>query len=178
MEPTHVVWIPSSLGAVRLDWAETERGPQVWRIALPRPAGAPPQGPAKAPARLQPLLEGLQRFLQGQAVDFDLGLLAMERCSPFQRRVLLAEYAIPRGWVSSYGRIAAHLGQPNAARAVGTALARNPFPLVIPCHRAVRNDGRLGGFQGGLPMKQALLAQEGVAVSPTGVVLAPRWMYE
>jgi len=55
------------------------------------------------------------------------------------------------------------LGTPGAGRAVGNALARNPFPLVIPCHRAVRSDGALGGYQGGVQMKRKLLALEGVA---------------
>jgi O-6-methylguanine DNA methyltransferase len=62
------------------------------------------------------------------------------------------------------------LSAPRAARAVGTALARNPFPLIIPCHRVVRSDGMLGGFGGGLKMKKALLEMEGVAFDRSGRV--------
>jgi methylated-DNA-[protein]-cysteine S-methyltransferase len=108
------------------------------------------------------LAQQIGRFLEGQPVRFSLDLLELERCPPFQRRVLPAEFRIPRGWVTTYGRLAAHIGAPGAARAVGNALARNPFPVVIPCHRCIREDGRLGGFRGGLAMKRALLEMEGV----------------
>jgi methylated-DNA-[protein]-cysteine S-methyltransferase len=89
----------------------------------------------------------------------------------------MAEREIPRGWVSTYGRIATHLGVPGGARAVGGALARNPFPIIIPCHRAIRSDGSLGGFQGGPDMKRALLEFEGVGFSSTGRVAAERFYY-
>jgi methylated-DNA-[protein]-cysteine S-methyltransferase len=82
----------------------------------------------------------------------------------------VAERTIPRGYVSSYSALAAHIGKPKAARAAGTALARNPFPIIIPCHRTVRTDGSLGGFGGGLPMKRALLEMEGVAFDGLGHV--------
>ncbi|MBC7317034.1 MAG: MGMT family protein, partial [Chloroflexi bacterium] len=103
-------------------------------------------------------------------VAFPLDLVAWEGCSPFQKRVLLADYAIPRGQVSTYGLIAAHLGMPNAARAVGRALATNPFPILIPCHRAIRSDRTLGGYQAGLAMKRALLEMEGVRFAGERVV--------
>jgi methylated-DNA-[protein]-cysteine S-methyltransferase len=121
--------------------------------------------------------ERIQSFLRGEAIVFDLGIVALEKCSEFQRRVLLAEYDIPRGWVSTYGRIARHLGIPGGARAVGRALATNPFPIIIPCHRAILSNGRLGGFQGGQNMKRALLKMEGVEVSHTGKVLTNRIYY-
>ena len=79
--------------------------------------------------------------------------------------------------MSTYGRIARSLGMPNAARAVGTALSRNPFPIIIPCHRAIRSNGELGGFRGGLEMKRALLELEGVEFSATGKVLTGRFYY-
>ncbi len=109
-------------------------------------------------------------------MPLELGLLALDRCSAFQQRVLRTEYGIPRGRVRTYGRIARHIGVPNGARAVGNALAQNPFPLVIPCHRAVRSNGELGGFRGGLEMKAALLRLEGVEVS-SGEVVAEQFYY-
>lgn len=109
----------------------------------------------------------MQSFLEGDRVCFELSLLALEICSRFQRSVLLAEREIPRGWVSTYGKIASRVGVSGGARAVGNALARNPFPIVIPCHRAIRSDGRLGGFRGGLEMKRALLELEGIEFTPT-----------
>ncbi|MCK4472755.1 MAG: methylated-DNA--[protein]-cysteine S-methyltransferase, partial [Anaerolineae bacterium] len=136
----------------------------------------PDANPLSCPA-IAELGERIQRFLEGNAVDFELSLIALERYSEFQRGVLLAERRIPRGWVSTYGRIARSLGVPGGARAVGGALARNPFPIIIPCHRAIRSDGQLGGFQGGLRMKQSLLELEGVEVAQTGKVLTDRLYY-
>jgi len=91
-----------------------------------------------------------------------LNLPSIDQCSKFQQKVLRAVYAIPRGKVSTYQLIAKQIGQPKAARAVGRALASNPFLLIIPCHRVIRSDGALGGYQGGLKMKRALLKKEGV----------------
>lgn len=104
----------------------------------------------------------MARFLRGEAVALPIDLLDATVCTPFQWRVLMAEKAIPRGEVRTYGQIAAQVGCPRGARAVGNALANNPFPIVIPCHRAVRSDGSLGGFQGGVEIKRALLEMEGV----------------
>jgi methylated-DNA-[protein]-cysteine S-methyltransferase len=101
----------------------------------------------------------------------------MKQCSEFQRRVLLAEYGIRRGWVSTYGRIARHLGMPQGARAVGSALAHNPFPIIIPCHRAIAADGSLGGYQGGPEMKRSLLEMEGIAFGANGRVQVERFYY-
>lgn len=114
----------------------------------------------------------MRRSLAGEPVYVPTSLLDLGQCSAFQRRVLLAEYGIPRGRVTTYGRIAAGLGVPGASRAVGTALARNPFPIVIPCHRTVRSDGDPGGFRGGADMKRALLELEGVEFTPAGKVAA------
>ena len=108
------------------------------------------------------LLKSIADFLEGKDVSFDLESVDFGLCSDFQKRVLLAEYGIPRGSVSTYKRIANHIGSPKASRAVGNALAKNPFPLIIPCHRAVRSDGSLGGYQGGVEMKRRLLEMEGV----------------
>jgi len=112
----------------------------------------------------------IQKFLQGEVVDFPLDAIALERCSAFQKRVLLAEHRIPRGWVSTYGRIARELGVSGGARAIGRALSHNPFPIIISCHRAIRTDGHLGGFRGGLPMKRALLKMEGIVFDERGRV--------
>ena len=112
----------------------------------------------------------LEAFLGGEAVEFSIGELDLDDVAGFSRRVLLADHAIPRGRVMTYGGLAARMGVPGGARAVGNVMARNPFPLVIPCHRVVRSDGSLGGFGGGLPMKRALLAMEGVCFDARGRV--------
>jgi len=166
-------------------WGQTERGPRVLRVVL---SNAEAGRDALADAALAGASEGscpaiaaladrIAAFLAGEAIAFELDLVALELCSPFQRRVLLAEHAIPRGRVSTYGRIAAYLDLPRAARAVGTALARNPFPILIPCHRAVRADGSLGGYQGGRAMKRALLEREGVLFDSQGRALVTQMHY-
>src|SRR5439155_19006095 len=78
----------------------------------------------------------------------------------FQRRVWEELSRIPRGETRSYGQIAAAIGQPGAARAVGQACSSNPVALVIPCHRALRNDGNLGGYAWGIERKQTLISAE------------------
>jgi O-6-methylguanine DNA methyltransferase len=82
--------------------------------------------------------------------------------TPFERKVLLATAAIPPGSTSTYAALAAQVGSPRAVRAVGNALARNPLPWLIPCHRVLRSDGGIGGYRFGSSLKQALLEQEGV----------------
>jgi methylated-DNA-[protein]-cysteine S-methyltransferase len=119
----------------------------------------------------------IQLFLNGKEVEFDLQLLDFSRCYEIQKNVLLAEYGIPRGWVSTYKRIANHIGIINGARVVGNSLAKNPFPIFIPCHRAIKSNGELGGYQGGLAMKCRLLEMEGVIISEKGKVLTDKLFY-
>jgi O-6-methylguanine DNA methyltransferase len=80
----------------------------------------------------------------------------------FQRRVLEKCVEIPPGEIRPYGWIAREIGSPGAVRAVGTALGRNPIPVLIPCHRVVRTDGRIGNYAYGSPMKRSLLEHEGL----------------
>lgn len=81
--------------------------------------------------------------------------------TPFQLRVYEVVKGIPKGQVRSYQWVAARLGNPNAARAVGQALGCNPWPDTVPCHRVVRSDGTLGGYAWGLEKKRRLLITEG-----------------
>lgn len=172
----------TAFGPMAVLWAKERSRPRVHRILLP---GSERSGWSMPEVRLKdgtcPAVSALAAkvagFLYGRAVRFDLSLLRLDLCPPFQRRVLLAEARIPRGHVSTYGRIARYLRHPSAPRAVGTALARNPFPIVIPCHRALRSDFSLGGYQGGLAMKRRLLEMEGVHFGPGGRAEAPSVHY-
>ena len=83
--------------------------------------------------------------------------------TPFQRRVYRVVKTIPRGEVRSYRWVAAKLGNPQLARAVGQALTRNPWPLTVPCHRVIKSDGSLGGFAWGVDKKRRLLRDEQVS---------------
>lgn len=117
------------------------------------------------------LTKEIAELLTGADVSLDPESVALDCCSVFQQQVLRVEHTVPHGRVTTYGRLAAAVGRPGAARAAGHALATNPFPLVIPCHRAVRSDGRLGGYQGGTKMKRALLEMEGIGLGPDGRVM-------
>ena len=103
----------------------------------------------------------LRGYFAGQRRAFPLDI-AWQSLRPFQREVLRLVAAIPYGETRTYGWIAAAVGKPGAARAVGRAVATNPMPIVIPCHRVVAADGGLGGFSGpgGLETKARLLALE------------------
>jgi methylated-DNA-[protein]-cysteine S-methyltransferase len=107
-------------------------------------------------------------FYSGGKIKFDLSVLNLKKLSGFSAKVLKENCKIPYGKVATYSGLAAKIGSPRAARAVGTALANNPFPLIIPCHRVVRADGTLGGFGGGLKMKKELLLREGVITDKKG----------
>jgi methylated-DNA-[protein]-cysteine S-methyltransferase len=85
--------------------------------------------------------------------------------TPFRRAVMEETMRIPAGQTLTYAEVAARVGKPAAARAVGRVMATNPLPLVVPCHRVVGSDGTLHGFGGGLWMKEALLKAEGVDVA-------------
>lgn len=116
------------------------------------------------------IAEWISVLYAGQEVNFDYSLLNFAKLSKFSAKVLKQTGKIPRGQATTYAGLAQKIGSPQAARAVGTALANNPFPLVIPCHRVVRADGSLGGFGGGIKMKQELLAKEGVVLDSKGRV--------
>jgi methylated-DNA-[protein]-cysteine S-methyltransferase len=151
-------------------WSEFKKKPAVSQIFIPKPkistrktiSQSFPDLITASCDEIDTLINQIKAFLTGEDIRFSLDMMRMDLCTPFQKKVLRAEFAIPRGRVSAYGLIANHLNKPGAARAIGTALANNLFPIVIPCHRALRSDGTLGGYQGGLAMKRKLLKMEGV----------------
>jgi len=113
------------------------------------------------PGAFASLEDDLRRYFAGERVDL-AGHATDIRLTDFQRRVHEACAAIPYGSTMTYGELAAKVGHPGAARAVGQVMATNPVPLVHPCHRVLASGGGLGGFGGGLPMKRRLLELEGI----------------
>jgi methylated-DNA-[protein]-cysteine S-methyltransferase len=106
------------------------------------------------------LASKMRRYFEGEAVAFEEPL-DPSIGTEFQRQVWAITRAIPRGQTRTYGQVARLAGRPvGAARAVGQAMARNPWPVVVPCHRVVGHDGRLTGFGGGTTMKQEMLNME------------------
>lgn len=103
---------------------------------------------------------GLASYLNGKKRDLHYPVYYLNATS-FQREVWEATREIPYGETRTYRWVAEKIGKPKAARAVGQALARNPVPLLVPCHRVVSSDGTLGGFTGGVHLKKKLLVLEG-----------------
>jgi len=116
---------------------------------------------ARDDAAFADLSEQCERYFDGAAVDFDLPV-DLSALTPFRRKVLTALRKIGFGQKLTYADLAKRVGKPKAARAVGGAMAANPVPLVVPCHRVVASDGGLGGYsgEGGITLKQRLLELE------------------
>ena len=104
----------------------------------------------------------LDEYFEGRRQEFDLPLDL--RVAPFHEEVLRELARVPYGQVDTYGHLAALVGRPKAARAVGTVMNRNPLPIVLPCHRIVGANGSLTGYGGGLPAKRLLLELEGATL--------------
>ena len=102
----------------------------------------------------------LERYFRGRHLAFDLEV-DLSALSSFDRKVLEVTARIPAGKVATYAQVAAKAGNPRASRAAGNALHRNPVAIIVPCHRVLRSDGSLGGYGGGLPVKEWLLRHEG-----------------
>lgn len=177
---------PTPFGSVAIIWSIIDGSPKIIRILLSNPdlsaedklSTISPDFKLSSSPEIDSVALDIKAFLRGEDVLFSLDMVALELCSSFQRSVLHAEYQIPRGRVSTYKLIADHIGKEKGARAVGNALARNPFPIIIPCHRAIRSDGHLGGFQGGVDMKRALLEKEGIKFDDQRRVLSSKFYYE
>jgi methylated-DNA-[protein]-cysteine S-methyltransferase len=127
----------------------------------------PEASEAEPSAEIKEAVANVTALLNGEASDLSNITLDMGHVPPFHRRVYELARGIPAGATLSYGEIAHRLGMPGAARAVGQALGRNPFPIVVPCHRVLAANGKLGGFSanGGVATKMRLLTIEGARIS-------------
>ncbi len=154
--------VDTPLGPMTL--AATERGlAGAWFDAQSHHPGALDAPLQPAHRWLQQAATELGEYFAGQRQHFDVPL--DPQGTAFQQSVWQALQRIGRGQLDTYGDIARQLGRPEAARAVGAAVGRNPVSVIVPCHRVVGRDGSLTGYAGGLPRKQALLALEGAATA-------------
>lgn len=145
-----VRWTEAGLASVRLPSARTEELPRAGRDVAVSPS-------------IQAAIDGIVAVLDGASIDLRYIGLDERGIEPFRREVYAATRTIAPGSTVTYGAIALAIGQPDAAREVGAALARNPFPIVVPCHRVVGAGGKLTGFSapGGLATKRRMLELEG-----------------
>jgi methylated-DNA-[protein]-cysteine S-methyltransferase len=114
---------------------------------------------AAAPQCFGDLIDRCRAYFSGHPAEFP-DKIDVAGATPFQRAVWQAARQIPYGQTRGYAWLADRAGNPKAAQAAGQALARNPLPVIIPCHRVLAGDGKLGGFSGGLAMKEFLLKLE------------------
>ena len=156
--PCAIAWSDRGVTSVWLpERTDTQTRARVSRRFPRALESTPPPFVAHAVENIVALLEGEARDLTDIPLDFD------DAVPEFHRRVYDVTRTIKPGTTLSYGAIAARLGEPDAARAVGQALGRNPIPIIVPCHRVLAADGGTGGFSapGGTATKLQLLAIEG-----------------
>jgi methylated-DNA-[protein]-cysteine S-methyltransferase len=177
MTPYSFALFDSPIGRCGLAWGE--RGVAGLQLPEAREAATrarllerfPGAQEAPPPPDVQVALDRVVALLRGEASDLSAIALDMEGVPPFHRRVYDAARTIPSGTTISYGEIATRIGAPGSARAVGQALGRNPFALLVPCHRVLAAGGKVGGFSanGGIATKLRLLAIEAEQTNGGGV---------
>lgn len=117
-----------------------------------------------APPWVSSAIVALQGYFTGRPIDFAGVKIDLDGCTEFHKRIYAALLNVGWGTTTTYGALAAEVGAPDAARAIGQAMGRNPLPIIIPCHRVLASGGRIGGFSspGGTTTKERLLVLEGV----------------
>ena len=180
MKKTSYCLFETALGTCGIAWreaADSASQPAVTAVQLPeassqatesriaRKAGS--SRPGAPPHNIAELIEKIRRHLHGEVQDFGDVAIDLNGVAPFFREIYAAAREIPAGQTRTYGEIAKALGQPNAAQEVGLAMANNPVPIIIPCHRVAAAGGKPGGFSahGGRASKAKLLALEGAPVN-------------
>jgi methylated-DNA-[protein]-cysteine S-methyltransferase len=143
-------WSDSGITSVLLPSAATSR-----RLPLPDAAAVP--------SDVRDAIEGIRAVLEGKRRDLRDIRLDERGIDPFRRRVYAATRDVEPGTIATYGQVARAIGEPDAARDVGAALARNPTPVIVPCHRVLAANGALHGFSapGGIDTKRRMLQLEG-----------------
>ena len=165
---THCAWFDTPLGDCAIVWGEAGvRGLMLPGADRERTVASlrrrhPHAEEGEAPPAIAAAIAGLQALLGGQRVDLAEIVLDMDGLPDFHRRVYEAARRLGPGRTCTYGELAAALGAPGAARAVGQALGANPFAVIVPCHRVLAAGGRSGGFSapGGVDTKRRLLEIE------------------
>ena len=156
-----VVWSENGITGIHLPEPDGSRVRALLRRRFPSATEAAP------PAPVEEAIAAMTALVGGESTDLTGVRLDLSRVDEIDQQVYAVARQIRTGETLTYGQIAAKLGDPHLAREVGQALGRNPFPLVVPCHRVIAANGRLGGFsaRGGVSTKQRLLEIEQANVS-------------
>ncbi|MCJ8331507.1 MAG: methylated-DNA--[protein]-cysteine S-methyltransferase [Lentisphaeria bacterium] len=152
-------YLKCDMGVVQIDWMDE----LIYGIGLPKKMKAKKSIPISA--ALKDTVKNLEKLFDGKDTAFDFDLLHFEKTGTFTHNVYKTVFKIPAGKTLSYKEVAKKSGNEKASRAVGSAMAKNPFPLIVPCHRVLAAGGKAGGFDGGIPMKRDLLKLENTDVA-------------
>jgi methylated-DNA-[protein]-cysteine S-methyltransferase len=154
--PCGIAWNGRGVAGVQLPEGSAHETRARLRRRFPEGREAPP------PAAVQRAIEGVVGLLRGESCALDTVTLDMDGVPAFHQRVYAVARTIPPGTTLSYGEVAARMGEPGAARDVGQALGQNPFPIIVPCHRVLAANGKVGGFsaRGGVRTKLRLISSE------------------
>ncbi|MCR5873790.1 methylated-DNA--[protein]-cysteine S-methyltransferase [Phenylobacterium sp. J426] len=163
-----IAWNEAGLVACHLPEREAETARRGFLRRFPDSVEAEP------PGSLRPTIAGIQALMRGEKADLSAAPLDLSRTPEFHARVYEIARAIPAGETLTYGEIAEKLGDKLLARDVGEALGKNPWPIVVPCHRVTAAGGKPGGFsaRGGVNTKLRLLAIEGAKAAAQGDLFA------
>lgn len=166
--PCGIAWSEGGICGVQLPEASRQATRARLRSRFPDAVEAPPP---KAVARA---VAGIIALLEGRGADLSDVTLDLTAVPPFHRKVYAEARAIPAGETVTYGALAARVGSPGSARAVGQAMGKNPFPIIVPCHRVLAANGKPGGFTaaGGVATKLRMLAIEGATAGQPALPLA------
>lgn len=165
--PVGVAW--SDTGLTRLQLPETNPDATERRLRGRSPSAAP----AEPPAQIRRAIAQIESYLAGDRVDFAAAGLDLTGIGAFHIQIYDAARRVAWGETTTYGELARRAGSPDAARAVGQAMGRNPVPIIIPCHRVLASGRKMGGFSafGGASTKRRLLALEGVRLGDDAPLL-------
>jgi methylated-DNA-[protein]-cysteine S-methyltransferase len=154
--PCGIAWNGRGVAGVQLPEGSPHETRARLRRRFPEAREAPPPAPVRG------AIEGVVALLRGEPCELDTVTLDMDGVPPFHRRVYEVARTIPPGTTLSYGEVAARMGEPGAARDVGQALGQNPFAIIVPCHRVLAANGKVGGFsaRGGVKTKLRLISSE------------------
>ncbi len=163
--PCGIAWGDAGIRGVQLPQADAQQTHQTMRQRFPGAHEAAP------PVEVQAAIDGIAAMLRGEAHDLSALVLDMRGVPAFHQRVYAVARSIAPGQTLTYGEVAARMGEPGAARAVGQALGHNPFAPVVPCHRVLAAGDKPGGFSasGGVRTKLRLLIIEGAMRGTPGL---------
>jgi len=174
---TSYTLFPTAIGTCGLLWADSgilglQLPEATDAVTIKRLLGDHDAAETDPPPQIARVITAVQELTEGGNVDLTQVRLDMGRVGSYNRRLYEAIRAIPPGHTRTYGEIAADMGEPGAARAVGRAMGQNPWPIIVPCHRVVAANGRTGGFSayGGVSTKLRLLAIEQAHRSTDGAL--------